>query len=179
MTARSTLEWVATGVAGFGLLMAVISLALPWEVHESSGEYGYTLYSGATGSGGLSYTLGLLVLFGALIGLQFAPRRFNLPLRVSAGVLSLLLLGLLSGVVVSSSLDQTARDSVDEVSWGLILAFVAVLVLGVAAGLSQPAPEGATVPGVTPGPPPEGHTGAFPQQQPEPYPYQGMPPGHG
>lgn len=180
MAARSTLEWVATGVAGCGLLIAVISLALPWEFHATHGEYGYVLWTNAQGSGGLTYLLGLLLLIGALVGLQFAPRRFNIPLRVSSGVLVLLLLGLLTGVVVSLVMEEGGRSAEDEVSWGLILAFVAVFVFGIAAVLSHPLPAGQQPdqPQLA-HPGPEAYAGGVAPHPGEAYPYQGtMPHGH-
>ncbi|MGH3646654.1 MAG: hypothetical protein ACRDTM_05710 [Micromonosporaceae bacterium] len=170
MSARSTLEWVASGVAGFGLLIAVISLVLPWEVHVSHGEYGYTLYTSAQGSGGLSYTGGLMLLVSALIALHFTPRRFNLPLRVFSGVLALLLIGLLAGVSIATALEDGSGRNEDHVSWGLILAFVAVIVFGIAAGLSQPAP--AAPEAVAMQPAPEGYGNGV-LQPGEAYPYQG------
>ncbi|MGH3715987.1 MAG: hypothetical protein ACRDT4_21375 [Micromonosporaceae bacterium] len=180
MTSRSVLEWVAVGVGGFGLLIAVISLALPWEYHGSDGEYGYTLYTSAQGSGGLSYTGGLTLLVGTLIAMQFVPHRFKLPLRVFAAVMSLMLVGLLAGVIVTAILEDDSRSSVDEISWGLILAFLAVIVLGVSAALAQPSPQAAAagpVGGVDPvsgvGPVPEGGM----MQPGEPHPYQGQVPG--
>ena len=142
---RSPLEALAIGMAAVGLFMAAVSYALPWEYHQARSQFGYSYYVGTTGSAGLQYSLGLLLMIGGVMVAQAAPYRFNVLARVFAGAVGLLQLGLLTGIVmlakvaVPASAGESGRPT--ELGWGLIFAYVAVMALGAAIALShRPAP---------------------------------------
>ncbi len=133
---RSGLEWAVIGIASFGLLISVISLALPWEYQLKEGRFGFGYYYGAAESGGYSYTFLLAALVLTVVALQFVPPKWNPPLRISGAVVALLLIGLVSGIAVNSMLGGAENDSRVHLGWGLFLAYVALPALGVAAALS-------------------------------------------
>ncbi|MGH3662431.1 MAG: hypothetical protein ACRDT8_07205 [Micromonosporaceae bacterium] len=147
LAGRTRMEAASIGIGALGLLTAVFSLSLPWEYHPSSGEYSSSYYVGATGSAGWQYGLGLMLLVGCLITGLLAPRRFSVPVRWFGSAVALLQLGLLTGAVVLAKLDRSdtsasGRTSPEtEVSWGLIIAFVAVISFGAAVALAQRARE--------------------------------------
>jgi hypothetical protein len=137
-TGRSRLGWVVIGIAGFGLAIAVISMALPWEHHAKEGRYGFAYYYGVTESGGYSYTFLLAALVLTVVALQFVPPRWNAPLRISGAVVALLLIGMVSGIAVTAMLGANENHSPVTIGWGLLLAYAALPALGLAAALSPP-----------------------------------------